>query len=167
MGEGRRGSAGYTRAFGIVQPVAVAHRDLPAPADVELVTVPPDAEPTTFSVFMERPGANTHNSWSGKNAMGTTFVGRISLADGAGTCCIVAHQEPLEPGQLTISRPPKEPLAQFRELARGDPARSQGSERPQVYAAVYDVQDTRIVQSAGRVTQRREAGSFDVIPPSR
>jgi hypothetical protein len=117
LGEGRRGGAGYTRAFGIVQPVAVAHRDLPAPADVELVTVPPDAEPTTFSVFMELPGANTHNSWSGKNAMGTTFVGRISLADGAGTCCIVAHQEPLEPGQLTISRPPKEQLAQFRELA--------------------------------------------------
>ena len=95
---------GYTRAVGIVQPVAVAHRDDPAPEGVELVTVPPEAEPTTFSVFMERPGANM-NSWPGKNAMGTVFVGRIPLAGDAGTCCIVARQEPLEPGEVTLPRP--------------------------------------------------------------
>jgi hypothetical protein len=61
---------------------------------VELLPVAPDAEPTTFSVFMERPGA-VMKSWPGKNAMGTVFVGRISLAGDAGPCCIVARQEPL------------------------------------------------------------------------
>jgi hypothetical protein len=49
---------GYTRAFGIVQPVVVAAREDAAPDDVELVAVAPDAEGTTFSVFFERPGAN-------------------------------------------------------------------------------------------------------------
>jgi len=70
---------GYTRAVGIVQPVAVAHREGPAPADVQLVSVAPDADPTTFSLFIERPGAN-QATWPGKNAEGTTFVGRIPLA---------------------------------------------------------------------------------------
>jgi hypothetical protein len=76
---------GYTRAVGIVPPVAVAHREDPAPEDVVLVPVGPDAEPTTFSTFIERPGANL-NGWPGKNAAGTTFVGRIPLAASAGTC---------------------------------------------------------------------------------
>jgi hypothetical protein len=49
---------GYTRAVGIVQPVAVAHREDPAPEDVVLVPVAVDADPTTFSLFIERPGAN-------------------------------------------------------------------------------------------------------------
>jgi hypothetical protein len=56
---------GYTRAVGIVQPVAVAHRADAAPDDVVLVPVADDAEPTTFSLFIERPGANV-NSWPGK-----------------------------------------------------------------------------------------------------
>jgi hypothetical protein len=107
---------GYTRAVGIVQPVAVAHRDDAAPAGVELVTVPPEAEPTTFSVFMERPGANT-NGWPGKNAMGTAFVGRIPLSGDAGTCCIVAKQEPLVPGQVTLPRPSDTELARMRAVA--------------------------------------------------
>jgi hypothetical protein len=107
---------GYTRAVGIVQPVAVAHRDDAAPEGVELVLVPPEAEPTTFSVFMERPGANM-NGWPGKNAMGTAFVGRIPLAGDAGTCCIVARQEPLAPGQVTLPRPSDAELARMREVA--------------------------------------------------
>lgn len=64
---------GYTRAVGIVQPVAVAHREGPAPADVQLVSVAPDADPTTFSLFIERPGAN--------GVLVTTVVGELS--DGA------------------------------------------------------------------------------------
>jgi hypothetical protein len=59
---------GYTRAVGIVQPVAMAHRGDPAPDDVVLMPVTDDAEPTTFSLFIERPGANLNNSWPGKNA---------------------------------------------------------------------------------------------------
>jgi hypothetical protein len=47
--------AGYTRAVGIVQPVAVAHREDQARSEVVLVPVAPDAQPTTFSVFIERP----------------------------------------------------------------------------------------------------------------
>jgi hypothetical protein len=54
----RRDGPGYTQAVGIVQPVAVVHRDDPRPEDVVLVPVTPDAEPTTFSLFIEWPGAN-------------------------------------------------------------------------------------------------------------
>jgi hypothetical protein len=36
---------GYTRAVGIVQPVALAHREDPAPDRTVLVTVAPDADP--------------------------------------------------------------------------------------------------------------------------
>ena len=37
--------SGYTRAVGIVQPVAVAHREDQAPSGVLLVPVTPDAQP--------------------------------------------------------------------------------------------------------------------------
>ena len=66
---------------------------------------------------MERLGANLDNTWPSKNAMGTALFGRIPMAASAGTCCIVAHQEPLDPGRLTLPRPPEEHLAEFRELA--------------------------------------------------
>jgi hypothetical protein len=111
--------SGYTRAVGIVQPVAVAHREDQAPGEVVLVPVTPDAQPTTFSVFIERPGANL-NSWPGKNADGTTFVGRVPLAAGAGTCCIVALQGPLQPGRLDLPRPTDDELRQMREWAAND-----------------------------------------------
>jgi hypothetical protein len=65
---------GYTRAVGIVQPVATAVREDPPAEEPVLVPVPADADPTTFSVFIERPGANLNNSWPAKNADGTTFV---------------------------------------------------------------------------------------------
>jgi hypothetical protein len=107
---------GYTRAVGIIQPVAVAHRDDPAPEDVELVAVAPDAEPTTFSIFIERPGANL-SGWPGENADGTTFVGRIPLAARAGTCVVGALQEPLQPGRVEMPRPSDDELRQMREWA--------------------------------------------------
>ena len=107
---------GYTRAVGIVQPVAVAHRETPAPADVRLVSVAPDADPTAFSLFIERPGAN-QATWPGKNAEGTTFVGRIPLAADAGTCCVVALQHPLEPGKVELPRPSDDELRQMRNWA--------------------------------------------------
>jgi hypothetical protein len=112
---------GYTRAVGIVQPVAVAHHDGPAGEDVVLVSVASDAEPTTFSVLIEGPGANL-GGWPGQNA-GSSFVGRIPLAVGAGTCCVVAVQEPLQPGKATIARPSEDELRGWREMARdGVPA---------------------------------------------
>jgi hypothetical protein len=104
---------GYTRAVGIVQPVAVAHREDSAPEGVTLIPVSLNADPTTFSIFIERPGANL-DGWPGKNADGTTFVGRIPLAAAAGTCCIVALQEPLQPGRLELPRPSDDELRQMR-----------------------------------------------------
>ena len=71
---------GYTRAVGIVQPVATAVREGPPAEETVLVPAPAGANPTTFSLFIERPGANLDNSWPGKNADGTTLVGRIPLA---------------------------------------------------------------------------------------
>jgi len=70
----------------------------------------------TFSLFIERPGANL-NGWPGKNADGTAFVGRIPLAAQGGTCCVVAVQQPLEPGRLDLPRPTNDQLRQMRELA--------------------------------------------------
>jgi hypothetical protein len=112
----REAVPGYTRAVGVVLPTSVAHRVDPALEDVMLVPVAPDAEPTTFSIFMERPGANLHG-WPGKNADGTTFVGRIPLAADAGTCCIVALQEPLPPGRAEFSRPNDDELRLMRQWA--------------------------------------------------
>ncbi len=85
---------GYTRAVAIVQPVAVAHRDDPTSEDVVLVPCRGGADPTVFSLFIERPGGNL-DGWPGKNAERTTFVGRVALAGGAGICCVVALQAPL------------------------------------------------------------------------
>ena len=107
---------GYTRAIGIVQPVAVAHRENPPSEETVLVPVAADADPIVFSVFIERPGANL-NGWPGKNADGSTFVGRIPLAADAGTCVVVALQEPLQPGRVEMPRPSDEELRQMREWA--------------------------------------------------
>jgi hypothetical protein len=109
---------GFTHAFAIVQPVPVAIRDDTASDEVQLVSVAPDAEPTYFDAFIERPGANI-NSWPGKNADGTVLVGRVPLAADVGTCCVVAHQRPLPPGKKTFpGRPTESDLAQMKESAR-------------------------------------------------
>ena len=107
---------GYTRAVAIVDPVVVAHRDDPAPQDVQLVPAAPDAEPMVFSLFLERPGANL-SSWPGKNADRSVFVGRIPLAADAGTCCVVAVQAPLAPGRVVGPRPSDDELGKMQEWA--------------------------------------------------
>lgn len=107
---------GYTRAVGIVQPVAVIQRDDPPAEDVVLVPVSKDAQPTVFSVYIERPGANLAG-WPGRNADATTFVGRIPLAADAGTCCVVALQGPLPSGRVDMLRPSDEELRKMRDLA--------------------------------------------------
>ena len=112
---------GYTRAVGIVQPVTTAVREDPPAEETVLVPVPADANPTTFSLFIERPGANLDNSWPGKNADGTTLVGRIPLAADAGTCCVVALQQPLQPGQVDIARPSDDELRWMRDVAARGP----------------------------------------------
>ena len=131
MGEGRHeriswarpGEAvpGYTRAVGIVQPVTTAVREDPPAEETTLVPVPADADPTTFSLFIESPGANLDNSWLGKDADGTTVVGRIPLAAGAGTCCVVALQQPLQPGQAVFPRPSDDELRRMRDVASRGP----------------------------------------------
>jgi len=108
---------GYTRAIGIVEPVVVANREDAAPEDVVLVPVAGDADPTVFSIFIERLGANLNNSWPGKNADGSLFVGRIPMAAGTGTCCVVAVQAPLQPRRAEMPRPTDDALRQMREWA--------------------------------------------------
>ena len=112
---------GYTRALGVVQPVATAVREDPPAEETMLVAVPADANPTTFSLFIERPGADLDNSWPGKNADGTTLVGRIPLAAGAGTCCVVALQQPLQPGRADFPRPSGAELRWMRDVAARGP----------------------------------------------
>jgi hypothetical protein len=112
---------GYTRAVGIVQPVATAIRDDPPAEEVVLVPVPADASPTTFSLFIERPGASLDSSWPGKNADGTTLVGRIPLVAGAGTCCVVALQQPLQPARVDSPRPSDDELRWMRAVAARGP----------------------------------------------
>jgi hypothetical protein len=110
---------GYTRALVIMQPVAVATISLPAPADaliLNILKVPADAEPTHFDLWIERSGANLQ-SWPGQRAMGTALVGRLPLADGAGTCCVVSRQAPIPPGSITLARPPQEEFARILDAA--------------------------------------------------
>ena len=112
---------GYTRAVGIVQPVTTAVREDPPAEETVPIPVPADADPTTFSLFIESPGANLDNSWLGKDADGTTVVGRIPLAAGAGTCCVVALQQPLQPGQAVFPRPSDDELRRMRDVASRGP----------------------------------------------
>jgi hypothetical protein len=112
---------GYTRAIGIVQPVATAVREDPPTEETVLVPALADANPTTFSVFIERPGASLDDSWPGKNADATTLVGRIPLAVGAGSCCVVALQQPIEPGQADFARPSDDELRWMRDVAARGP----------------------------------------------
>jgi len=112
---------GYTRAVGIVQPVATAVREDPPAEETVLVPALADANPTTFSLFIERPGANLDNSWPGKNADGTALVGRMPLAAGAGTCCVVALQEPLQLGRADFPRPSDDELRWMRDVAAREP----------------------------------------------
>jgi len=112
---------GYTRAVGIVQPVATAVREDPPAKETVLVAVPADANPTTFSLFIERRGANLDNSWPGKNPNGTTLVGRLPLAVGAGTCSVVALQQPLQAGRVELPRPGGGELRPMRDAAARGP----------------------------------------------
>ena len=110
---------GYTRAVGVVQAVTTAVHEPAQLDDGVLAAVSPDADPITFSLYIERPGANL-DSWPGKNTPGTMFVGRLPLAAGGGTCCVVAREQPLEPGRLTGPRPSAAELQRIKEaLERG------------------------------------------------
>jgi hypothetical protein len=84
-----------------VQSVAVAMVALPVPAGAQILKQPAAADPTEFDLWIERPGANLQG-WPGKNADGTALVGRILLAGGAGTCCVVSRQTPISPGLATL-----------------------------------------------------------------
>jgi hypothetical protein len=99
---------GYTRAIGIVQPIAVAHHNEPVPDDVVLIPVSPETQAVAFSVYFERPGANLNGP--GKNADGTLFVGRMPMAQD--------KHEPLQPSiPLTGPRPSNTELERMRQIA--------------------------------------------------
>jgi hypothetical protein len=104
-----------------VQPPAVAAAsELAPPENAVLLRLAADVSPIHFDVFIERTGANLAG-WPGKNAMGSTFVGRIPLAAGAGTCCVIAYQQPVELDPWTMPQPSPEEVAQWRASAeRGE-----------------------------------------------
>lgn len=83
---------------------------------LKLLKLPDDTEPTHFDLWIERPGANLQ-SWPGQRAMGTAFVGRIPLADGAGSCCVVSRQGPIAPGSITLPKPSEEEIARMLDAA--------------------------------------------------
>jgi hypothetical protein len=101
-------------------PIIRAIREDTPSEETVLVSTLADANPTTFSLFIECPGANLDNSWPGKNADGTTLVGRIPLAAGAGTCCVVALQQALQPARADFARPTDE-LRWMRDVAARGP----------------------------------------------
>jgi hypothetical protein len=107
---------GYTRALAIVQPVAAAMFALPSPAGAHILKLPADAEPAEFDVWIERAGAKLQN-WPGKNADGTVLVGRIPLAGGAGTRCVVSRETAITPGSATLERPTEEQLTWMQDTA--------------------------------------------------
>jgi hypothetical protein len=101
----------------MVQPIAVAHHNEPAPDDVVLIPVSPETQAVALSVYFERPGANL-NGRPGKNADGTLFVRRMPVAQDTGTCCIIAKHEPLQPSiPLTGPRPSNAELEHMRQIA--------------------------------------------------
>jgi hypothetical protein len=112
----------FTRAVLIVQPAAVATVDQSeTPADAVLIPMNAGEDlPVHFDVYLERPGANLA-SWPGKNAMNTVLVGRGPLADGAGTCCVVALHGDVESGPVTLPAPEPNEVERMRaDIARGD-----------------------------------------------
>jgi hypothetical protein len=112
----------FTRAVLIVQPAAVATVDQSeTPADAVLIPMNAGEDlPVHFDVYLERPGANLA-SWPGKNAMNTVLVGRGPLADGAGTCCVVARHGDVESGPVTLPAPEPNEVERMRaDIARGD-----------------------------------------------
>jgi hypothetical protein len=109
---------GYTRALVIIQTPACATAAEPAHPDargLDLLAGSDDAG--HFDVFLERPGANMQ-TWPGKRGMGTMLVGRLPLAQGQGTCCVVARRAPLPAmGAQHMDRPGEADLATMKKLA--------------------------------------------------
>ncbi len=58
---------------------------------------------------------------AGEDADGTTLVGRIPLAAGAGTCCVVALDGPVPPGRAEFPRPSEDELRWMRDVAARGP----------------------------------------------
>ena len=104
---------GLTRAAVIVQPEAVATVTYPVHVDAHLARMAPHGDAAQFNVFLERAGANL-TSWPGRSSRGTEFIGRIPLAAGAGTCCVVLHRASIGDRTLTLPRPPDDQLAELR-----------------------------------------------------
>jgi hypothetical protein len=107
---------GYTRAVGIVQPVVVAHREDPAPNGVEFVPVAPDAEPTVFSVFIERLGANM-NGWPGRTPTARSLSDGFPSPPMPGRAASLPCRRRLRPAGVELPRPSDDELRHMREWA--------------------------------------------------
>jgi hypothetical protein len=81
------------RAFALVQHIGMAVVDEPAVERAVLHPVPADTDrtiATVFDVWIEDPDTD-HGAWPGKDA-GTAFIGRLPIAGGRSTCCVVADR---------------------------------------------------------------------------
>ncbi|MEU6429555.1 hypothetical protein ABZ860_26970 [Microbispora sp. NPDC046973] len=107
---------GFTRALLIIQPGAVATITLPDTHDVKRINITERAHPVHFNVFIEKPEINL-SSWPGRTSMGTVLIGRIPLANDAGWCSVVAHQEPFTLAPQLGPKPTEEVVNQMREAA--------------------------------------------------
>ncbi len=111
------------RALSVAQTAAVAVVDDPANPDdnAQLVAMADDAEAldaAIFDVWIEARGAADHGGWPGKD-QGTTFVGRVPLADG-GAACVVARQRKMDLTSLDPPQPGPE-LDAVRAVAGDEP----------------------------------------------
>ena len=82
---------GYTKAIVVLMHAGLAERG--TPATKTSVVWHEAARPehiVHFTLFIERPGANL-DTWPGKRASGTAFIGRLTMADGS-TAVVVAHE---------------------------------------------------------------------------
>jgi hypothetical protein len=105
---------GIIRALVIIQPTAVATISLPAFRGTRLLPVVENSHPVHFNIFIEGPGVHPLD-WPGRASMKTSLVGRIPLAQGAGSCSVVSHQRPIAPVASRFEKPNDGELAQMKQ----------------------------------------------------
>jgi hypothetical protein len=95
------------RAFAVVQHIGMAVVNEPPVERAALHPMPADTDrtiATAFDVWIENPDTD-HLAWPGKDA-GTALIGRLPIAEGRGTGCVVADRvrpdmDALPPLELT------------------------------------------------------------------
>jgi hypothetical protein len=106
---------GLVRALVIVQSLAMTVVTTPPPRGTVLAHLPVGDDPMNFNVWIEQPGANLAG-WPGKNRPGTKLVGRLGLANGAGSCVVTSHVQTVGAATMAID-PSGQELAGMKQAA--------------------------------------------------